>query len=543
MKSLNSYLLVASATLFSGVVAFGTASVMSVHAVSEKAHMVETEARNIAFIGNLQDQANQLLLVKHRHLLDPGEQSRERAASLRERLQAGISAYLAYEEAADYPESQEEVRLLRELDAVVRKLAQVTAPVEDGLAEAVVPARVLADELWQQGEQITRLLAEINALHFEIIARKIGMAERHFGLLFSLFLGLSLLGLGTIWLGYLLYSRHVVNPVKGLARTARHLAAGDLSARGDTRSTTEIGDLYRSFNHMAETIQRHERDLSQLTRELERRVEERTQSLEQAYSSLQRTQRDLVRMERLATLGQIATTVNHEIKTPLNALYINLQLLKRSARAAVPAESDSHSEIAHLISMIDREVQRISSYLDEFVNYARFPPSHPRRADANAIVSEVVDMYSQTAEETGVRIEARLDSRLPQLLMDERKIVQAIVNLCANALDAMSEEGGTLSLATREEDDCGIIEVSDTGTGIDPEDQERIFTPFFTRKETGLGFGLAIVQRIAEDHGGSVSCVSRPGEGSTFTLRLPLAGSDTFPARSRETQQLEYETS
>jgi len=543
VKSLNSYLLFASAILFLGVVTFGAVAVMSVHAVSEKARMIEREARNIAFIGRLQDQAHQLLLVKHHYLLDPQDNAfaRDRAAAILSKLQTNVSTYLAYEEAADYPESLEEVRLLRELDTVIRSLAPVTSPVENPLTEALPPL-VLAQQLLQQGEQITHLLSEINALHFEIITRKISMADTRFSFLFQIFLGLSLLGLSLVWLGYVLHSRYVVGPVKSLARTARLLTAGDLSARAATHSRTEIGVLYQSFNEMAETIQRHERDLSELTHELERRVEDRTRSLEQAYASLQHTQADLVRMERMATLGQIATTVNHEIKTPLNALYINLQLLKRRARATMPADSAAHSEIADLVSVIDREVLRISSYLDEFVNYARFPPSHPRRADANRIVHEIMDMFSQKAEEAGVRVKARLDTRLPPLLLDERKVAQALINLCANAFDAMPQ-GGTLTLATREEDECGLIEVSDTGNGISPEDLEHIFTPFFTRKETGLGFGLAIVQRIAEDHGGSVSCISQSGHGSRFTLRLPISGHVTTAAPEPALVELEYSTS
>ena len=543
MKSLNSYLLIASAILFLGVVTFGAVAVMSVHAVSEKARMIEREARNIAFIGRLQDQAHQLLLIKHHYLLDPQGHAfaRDRAESILTDLQADLSGYIAYEEATGYPESLEEVRLLRELDAVVGSLARVMSPVENTLTRTV-PPHSLAHELLQRGEQITNLLAEINALHFDIIARKIGMVEGRFNLLFQFFLGLSLLGLSIVWLGYMLHSRYVVSPVKSLAQTARLLAAGDLSARADTHSRTEIGVLYHAFNEMAETIQRHERDLSELTHELERRVEDRTRSLEQAYASLQRTQADLVRMERMATLGQIATTVNHEIKTPLNALYINLQLLKRRARAYMPADSAVHSEIADLVAVIDREVLRISSYLDEFVNYARFPPSHPRRSDANRIVREVMDMFSQKAEEADVRVKARLDARLPPLLLDERKVAQALINLCANAFDAMPQ-GGTLTLATREEDQCGLIEVSDTGAGISPADLERIFTPFFTRKETGLGFGLAIVQRIAEDHGGSVSCVSQPGQGSTFTLRLPISGPVIPAAPEPVLAELECSTS
>jgi signal transduction histidine kinase len=525
VKSLNSYLLIASTILLSGVVAFGAAALMNVDSISQKARMIGTEARHIALVGRIQNQTHQLLLTKHQYLLDPQEHLRERATSLAAHLRDELAGYIAYEEATEYPESVDEVRLLRDLDSLIQGAAQLPSS-EAGSLPDVPPPAILAERLLLQEERIADLLQEINALHMDIIARKIGKAEEHFKTLFNLFLALTGLGLMIVWLGFTLHSRYVVRPVKTLAHLAGVLAQGDLSARADTRSRTEIGVLYRAFNNMAETIQRHEQDLSSVTQELERRVADRTRSLEQAYESLQRTQQDLVRMERLATLGEIATTVNHEIKTPLNALYINLQLLKRRARESMPVNAEARAEILELVTVIDREVQRISSYLDGFVSFARFPPSQPGRSDANGIVRDVMDMFRQKAEQAGVRMHAELDPCLPLLMLDERKIAQALINLIANAIDAMPQ-GGTLFLATRQDTDCGLIEVSDTGTGISTEDRARIFAPFFTRKESGLGFGLPIVQRIAEDHGGSISCISQPGHGSTFTLRLPISGSVT----------------
>jgi signal transduction histidine kinase len=522
VKSLNSYLLIGATFLLSGVAAFGVAALVSMNSATEKARMIGVEAQHIALVGRMQNETYQLLLIEHEHLLDPQPHLRERSASLLADLRRELAGYIAYEEAAEYPESEEEVRLLRELDALIQGDAVFIAGTGGSLSDAVAPA-ILAERLLQHEEQIARLLDGINQLHFEIIARKIGKTEEHLNSLFHLFLALSALGLVVVGLGFILHSRYVVRPMMALARVAGVLAQGDLSVRAETRSRTEIGVLYHAFNDMAETIQRHEQDLSSLTQELEQRVVDRTHRLEQAYASLQRTQRDLVRMERLATLGEIATTVNHEIKTPLNALYLNLQLLQRRARDLAPLQGDAHTEIAELGTVIDREILRISSYLDEFVGYARFPSARPERSDANRIVREVLDMFSQKAEQSGVRIHTELEPRLPPLMLDERKIVQALINLFANAFDAMPR-GGTLFVATREDQDCGLIEVSDTGTGIDPEDAARIFTPFFTRKETGLGFGLPIVQRIAEDHGGSISCTSQPGHGSTFKLRLPISG-------------------
>ena len=104
---------------------------------------------------------------------------------------------------------------------------------------------------------------------------------------------------------------------------------------------------------------------------------------------------------------------------------------------------------------------------------------------------------------------------------DEKKINQALLNLCMNALQAMSH-GGTLTLTTRKEDEHLLLMVSDTGDGIETKDLEKIFEPFFTKKVQGMGFGLAIVQRIIEDHGGKITCRSELGKYTTFTIRLPM---------------------
>jgi signal transduction histidine kinase len=120
-----------------------------------------------------------------------------------------------------------------------------------------------------------------------------------------------------------------------------------------------------------------------------------------------------------------------------------------------------------------------------------------------------------------VSLSLSLAEQLPTVLADENKLVQALVNLCINAIHAMPD-GGTLMLSTKDVGDKVEISVADTGVGIADEDIDKIFLPFFTKKEAGLGFGLSIVQRIIEDHGGQITCRSRIGQGTVFDLRLPI---------------------
>jgi signal transduction histidine kinase len=300
----------------------------------------------------------------------------------------------------------------------------------------------------------------------------------------------------------------------------QELAAGNPGRPLPTESMTEIGLLCESFNRMAQTIQTNEAKLLRFNQELEQKVGERTRELEEACVFLKKVQDELMRLERLATIGQIATSVNHEIKTPLNSLSMNLQLLSREKKRCCNGCDIATSRIDEAILLIAQEVARISDILDEFVRYARFAPPVLRPSDLNAIVRNVVDLLSERAEAARVCFRLSLTEGLPSLLLDENKMIQALINLCLNAIQAMPD-GGEITMETRAAADGVILIVADTGPGIGPADRERIFQPFFTTKAMGLGFGLPIVQKIVEDHAGRITCQNGTSLGACFELWLP----------------------
>jgi signal transduction histidine kinase len=321
--------------------------------------------------------------------------------------------------------------------------------------------------------------------------------------------------------GYIVLTRHTIRPIINLASATEKISSGDLAIRLDTASETEIGTLYQSFNAMTARLQEHEKKREDFNRTLESLVKERTRELRESEESLRRTQSELLRMEKIATLGQIATSVNHEIKTPLNVLYMNLQLLIRKINKCDIVENDLKSGMLDLTEIINGEIARINEIIEEFVKYARFPTPNFKQNRVNKILADIAEMVTQNARESDITIEVLPDETLDLLLIDEKMMIQALLNLCMNAIQAMPY-GGLLRLSSKNEGKCARILIEDTGQGIAAEDLQHIFDPFFTKKDGGLGFGLAIVQRIVENHKGAIFCKSEVGRGTIFEIVLPI---------------------
>ena len=322
-------------------------------------------------------------------------------------------------------------------------------------------------------------------------------------------------------MGYIVLTRHTIRPIINLASATEKISAGDLAIRVDTASETEIGTLYQSFNAMTAKLQEHERKREDFNRTLESLVKERTRELRESEESLRQTQSELLHMEKIATLGRIATAVDHEIKTPLNVLYMNLQLLIRKINKCDMGAHQLKNDMLELTRIIDNEISRINEIIEEFVKYARFPTPNFKENDINRILTNIAEMITQNAQESEITIEVLPDQTIGMLQVDEKMMIQALLNLCMNAIQAMPY-GGSLRLASKREGACTKILIGDTGEGIAAEDLERIFDPFFTKKDGGLGFGLAIVQRIVENHKGSISCRSEVGKGTVFEIILPV---------------------
>ncbi len=511
-RSLDTYIFAIFALTLCAVLAVGGASLFMVNRMMEKTYAIEAESRNVDFINHLHNKTYSLMLAVQHFVARPDEPHFQHALALSREIDGDLVRYLQQEAESAYPESAREIGLLHRFRDSVRKQRETIAAFEalgTNAGQLSQPAMALE----KNAESIQLLAREINRLHFEIISRKVAITRDSMSFVAMLYALFSGLGLALVYAGYRLHSRYIVEPIKYLANCTGKVAAGDLCARALSDSQTEIGVLYRAFNDMVETLQSHEEKLLKFNRELEQRVLERTQELEAA-------QARLMRMEKAAMLGQIATSVNHEIRTPLNALYLNLQIIGKRLEQGDGDGKSLREGIGARLAVIDREVARISDILEEFVLFARI--AAPRFGDCalNDIVRHVAELLTPRAEQAGVDLRLALAASEPHLDADENKLTQVLVNLGVNALHAMPG-GGTLSIATDDLGDAVDITVSDTGVGIAEADITSIFLPFFSKKESGLGFGLAIAQRIIEDHAGHIVCRSQSGAGATFVARLP----------------------
>lgn len=518
-KNLNTYAIILFSLALTGVLLIGALSLSMVKAIMHKMHLIEQEVKNEDLVNAIHIQTYKLALSIQHSLVDPEQRDIDQTAELFRSIEAKLHPYIAYEQRAEYPEAKEEVRLLTMLAANLDGMKRI-APRAPEHRPLGTPDQEKFLALEEHVAAIDKTVGEINALHFAIITRKVAKANDRMTTVVNLYLLFSGLGIVFVAVAYTLHARSVVAPLRQLVVATQELTAGNTNPRLPTGSMTEIGLLCTSFNRMSETIQKNEAMLLHFNQQLEQKVRERTRDLENTCASLTSAQNELIRMEHLATLGQVATSVNHEIKTPLNALSMNLQLLRKDKERCCSGCDSATSRMDKTIRIIAQETARISDILDEFVRYARFSPPILQPNDLNPIIRTVADLLSERAKAAKVQFRLSLTDALPQLMLDENKMIQALLNLCLNAIQAMPE-GGELTVETTDTEEGIVLTIADTGPGIPAADQERIFQPFFSTKAMGLGFGLPIVQKIIEDHGGRITCQSKNGEGARFAIQLP----------------------
>lgn len=218
---------------------------------------------------------------------------------------------------------------------------------------------------------------------------------------------------------------------------------------------------------------------------------------------------------KLAALGRLTSGVAHEVKNPLNAMAIHVELLKARLGA-------SPEEARESVEVIEGEIQRLDRVVQGFLKFVRPQELHLAPVDVNRLLDEVVGLLRPEWEPQGIRFTLEPHAALPPVTGDAELLRQAFLNLVLNACQAMPN-GGAVRLATAGETGCAVVRIADEGAGIAPENLEKIFTLYYTTKPDGSGIGLALVYRTVQFHDGTIDVESEVGRGTTFTVRLPSA--------------------
>jgi signal transduction histidine kinase len=287
----------------------------------------------------------------------------------------------------------------------------------------------------------------------------------------------------------------VQRPMVELQQKIAQLGGGDLNvAVSFSHRNDEIGDLGRNFNQMV--VQ-----LRESRAEIER---------------LHRTQ--MSRAEHLATLGEMATGLAHEIRNPLAGIAGVIEIIGRDLPSSSPARA--------VVKDVRQEIARINHIVTDLLQTARPHPPTVRKSDLNTTVEHAVMLGRQQAMAKSVEIELHKDSSLPEVEHDGDQIHQVLLNLLLNALQALDSplagHSGKITVTVRPQGSTAVVEVSDNGRGIAPDHLPNIFRPFYTTKGDGTGLGLSLARRIVEDHHGRIDVSSALGKGTTFAVVLPL---------------------
>jgi len=351
--------------------------------------------------------------------------------------------------------------------------------------------------------------------------------------------------------GSFLLSRVLVKPLKELVQLTQKISEGDFSQTIEVSSKNEIGQLISSFNRMIERLKENQESL-----------DNHLKSLESTNKQLKQAQEELIRTEKLASIGRFAAGVAHEVGNPLGAILGYTSILEKDG--IDPEESKDY------LKRIEKEIERINRIVRELLDFSRPSKFEIQDLDINKVIENTISLISYQKNFKNIQTRLDLQPSLPMIKGDESQLSQVFINIILNGVDAMPN-GGTLEIKTEEYVVEGLfpdrfrrpfarrrrgdpeesdylhlrkpdalstlltkfskgdrlvkMRISDTGVGIKKEDLERIFDPFFTTKspDKGTGLGLSISLRIVESMGGEIRVESEVNKGSTFELYFPAA--------------------
>jgi signal transduction histidine kinase len=298
------------------------------------------------------------------------------------------------------------------------------------------------------------------------------------------FAGLAMIA-GTLALVVAVFiSSRITQPLRALTDGVRLVAGGDYGARVQENGSRELAELGNGFNAMAEQLER-----------------------------LRSMEAEMRQKQQLAAFGEAAAVIAHEIRNPLGIIKTSSQVVRMKSRLA-PAED-------RMIGFVLEEVRRIDNLIQDILDYVRPRELQHEAIDLRDVVSNVAEATRPALAERGIH-DVVVASADPLPVMGDRdRLHQALLNLVLNAMDAMPD-GGELQIVEQRQNGFAKISIADQGIGMSEDVMQRAFDPFFTTKTRGAGLGLAKVQTIVRDHGGSISCDTTPGRGTTFTICLTV---------------------
>jgi two-component system NtrC family sensor kinase len=330
-----------------------------------------------------------------------------------------------------------------------------------------------------------------------------------------------LVEIGLISLFIVLFTRHfVARPLLELVGSAQAISQMNLDRPVQvTDRSDEISHLARAFEVMRESLKAAHGEILRFTQTLEDKVDERSRQLQAAQQKLQYN-------DRLASLGTLAASVAHEINNPIAGV-LNLSMLMQRILKDDGIPAGRVPEFRKYLSQVTNETSRVGHIVSDLLSFSRRGKPQRSAADLNRLVKTTVSLVDHKLKLANIALDLQLAENLPGVHCDGGQIQQVVLNLVLNAAESMQSRGaGTVTVKTWPGEDGNSVKVSvgDTGEGIPAEILPRIFDPFFTTKPDGkgVGLGLAVSYGIVQAHGGEIEAKSRVGEGTVFTMMLPL---------------------
>ena len=320
---------------------------------------------------------------------------------------------------------------------------------------------------------------------------------------------------------FFLTRRFIGDPIRRLIGAIRQISANELGRPIRVEAPAELGELEHSFEAMRVRLSDAVGELNSLTRDLERKVEERT-------AQLDTTREKLAQSERMASLGRLAATVAHEINNPVAGILNLAKLMLRIVHDdGIPAERVA--EVKRYLTLVASETGRVGRIVSDLLMFSRQSRPVIAPVDLANLVESTLAVMAHRFVSRNVTVQREL-ANLPKVPCDAQQIQQVLVNLVVNAVEAVNVDS-TIVVRTRLDAEGGrvALEVIDQGPGIAPEHRARIFDPFFTTKEHGkaLGLGLAVAYGIVQAHDGTIDVTSTVGQGTQFCVWLPLRPAET----------------